>query len=434
MSIFEVCGSFQTNRCVVFVQIKFLSCPLDNFFFFFFFLVYLLLRVLDIRIVFGGLWRRVCYATRRNEIGGKTNGTTNNLMVQDVEVTGNDLVLQDRARGNVNVRASVGDNDHSALENNIRAKRNISGNGQVVQLQNVGWVVEAGQKVVDLLEVVAQLDQRNSVEHALGVDRQLAVVERVEIRGNQEQIRSRFDGQETATGDVDTVGVVEVLDTGTDGSLELDHLLARLSGLVVDNDLQGELTVLDNTLDSLEVDPQVVGVEDLELLDRLEVLDVLGGNLGNFEQTDRTLVVDERTSLDIGSGLVSDLHEELGTRLDHVVEDTLVDGGTQIVDVGDKDVLLAVGDELVEESRVVERVEQVSVTGGIPVGNVAIGVAGGGEERVLVDARVSGLVEGQDLDVVGGVFLDNALGLVISVERVHEDEGDVDVLGLVQVL
>lgn len=355
-------------------------------------------------------------------------------MVQDVEVAGNNLVLQDRARGNVNMRASVGNNDHSALENNIRTKRNISSDSQVVELQNVGWVVEAGQKVVDLLEVIAQLDQRNGVEHALGVDRQLAVVERVEIGGDQEQIRGRLDGQETATGDVDTVCVVEVLDTGTDGSLELDHLLARFGGLVVDNDLQGELTVLDNTLDRLEVDPQVVGVEDLELLDRLEVLDVLGGDLGNLEQADRTLIVDERTSLDIGSGLVSDLHEELGTRLDHVVEDALVDGGTQVVDVGDKNVLLAIGNELIEESRVVERVEQVSVTGGVPVGNVAVGVAGGGEERVLVDARVSGLVEGQDLNVVGGVLLDNALGLVVSVERVHEDEGHVDVLGLVQVL
>ena len=35
---------------------------------------------------------------------------------------------------------------------------------------------------------------------------------------------------------------------------------------------------------------------------------------------------------------------------------------------------------------------------------------------------------------MGGVLLNNALGLVISVERVHEDKGNVHVLGLVQEL
>ena len=56
-----------------------------------------------------------------------------------------------------------------------------------------------------------------------------------------------------------------MLDTGTDSSLELNDLFTRVRGLVVDNDLQTEFTILDHTLDRLQVDPQVVGVEDLEL-------------------------------------------------------------------------------------------------------------------------------------------------------------------------
>ena len=68
-------------------------------------------------------------------------------------------------------------------------------------------------------------------------------------------------------------------------------------------------------------------------------------DLGNFEQANLTLVIDESstlfsrplsviyerirvkqdTNLDIGLGLISDFHEELGIGVDHVLEDPLVD-------------------------------------------------------------------------------------------------------------
>lgn len=96
-------------------------------------------------------------------------------MIEDVEVARDDLVLEDTARGNVNVRASVGNNDNSTLEDNICSESNISSDSQMVQLQDVGRVLEARHEAVDLLEVIAQLDEGDSVEHALGVDRQLAV-------------------------------------------------------------------------------------------------------------------------------------------------------------------------------------------------------------------------------------------------------------------
>ena len=63
-----------------------------------------------------------------------------------------------------------------------------------------------------------------------------------------------------------------------------------------------------------------------------------------------------------------------------------------------------------------------------------LGLRGVGREGILIDTRVPGLVEGEDFNVVGGVFLNDAFGFVIGVERVHKDEGNVNVLGFVQEL
>ena len=78
-------------------------------------------------------------------------------------------------------------------------------------------------------------------------------------------------------------------------------------------------------LRTFEVDPEVVRVEDLELANGLEVLDVLVWYLRDLEQTDRAIVVDEGTTLNIRLRLVRNLHDELGLRLDHVLEDLLID-------------------------------------------------------------------------------------------------------------
>lgn len=52
----------------------------------------------------------------------------------------------------------------------------------------------------------------------------------------------------------------------------------------------------------------------------------------------------------------------------------------------------------------------------------------------LLDTRVTRLVESDDIHVVGGILLDDTLGVIIGIERVHEDEGDADIVLLVQVL
>lgn len=262
----------------------------------------------------------------------------------------------------------------------------------------------------------------------------------VEIRLDEHKVGAGLDGQESTTGNVDTVGVVEVTDSSTDSGLELNNgdiglsLLVTGDGLAVGDNLHLELIVLHHTLDGLEVKPDVVCVEVLELLDRLELVDVLLGNLGNFEQADRALVVDNGTTLDIGLGLVGQLHNVLGVGLHHVLEDAEIDDSAQVVDVGQEDDLDASLKELVENARVVQRLENVTVTGGVPLIDGRVVVLGDGKERVLVDSGVSRLVEGKDIDVVALVLLDDGSGVVVCVERVHENEGDVDIVCAVEIL
>ena len=61
------------------------------------------------------------------------------------------------------------------------------------------------------------------------------------------------------------------------------------------------------------------------------------------------LILDESSSLDIGPGLVGDLHHELPVVADHHVEDVQVHRGAQVVNVGDEAVFLACLETRVEE-------------------------------------------------------------------------------------
>ena len=91
----------------------------------------------------------------------------------------------------------------------------------MVELNDLGDLLEALLELLDLLEVVTELDDRRRLEHPLLVDDQLAVLEGVDVRLDEEQVGARLDGKEATTGDVDTVCTVEVLDGGTSSSLEL---------------------------------------------------------------------------------------------------------------------------------------------------------------------------------------------------------------------
>ena len=91
----------------------------------------------------------------------------------------------------------------------------------MIQLDNLGDLLEPLLELSDLLEVITKLDNRCGLEHPLLVDDKLTVLQRVDVTLDEEQVGTTLDGQETATRNVNTVGVVEVLDGSTGGSLEL---------------------------------------------------------------------------------------------------------------------------------------------------------------------------------------------------------------------
>ena len=167
--------------------------------------------------------------------------------------------------------------------------------------------------------------------------------------------------------------VFEVTNGSTNGSLELNNaeislsLLVSWNGFLIGNDLHLKLVSLDNPLDGSEVHPDVVGVEVLELLDGLELVDVLLGNLSNFEQLSSALVVNDRATLDISLGLVCKLHDVLRLGLNHVLQDPEINHSTQIISIGQENDLDATLDQLIKDATVVQRLEDITVARRVPV-------------------------------------------------------------------
>ena len=69
--------------------------------------------------------------------------------------------------------------------------------------------------------MVAKFDHGRSSEQSVRVDNQLTVLERVDITLYQQEVRAGLDWQETRTRNIYAMGVLEVLNCGTRGSLEL---------------------------------------------------------------------------------------------------------------------------------------------------------------------------------------------------------------------
>ena len=73
--------------------------------------------------------------------------------------------------------------------------------------------------------------------------------------------------QEARARDAHAVPAAEVLDRGADGRLELHDGRAVVHALRVHDDLELHALGLHHALDGAQVEPDVVGVEDLELAD-----------------------------------------------------------------------------------------------------------------------------------------------------------------------
>ena len=65
---------------------------------------------------------------------------------------------------------------------------------------------------------------------------------------------------------------------------------------------------------------------------------------------------------------------------------------------------------------------------------VVISTLWAGKESLLVDTGIPRLVKGCDPDLLVSVFLNDAKGILVSIERGHEDERDIDAAGHVEML
>ena len=230
-------------------------------------------------------------------------------MLQQPQAPLHDHILQHRSRRHVDGVALSSHDDDRALEDHPASKVNRPRNGQMIQLEDLRDRRDTFLEGRNLFEVRPKFDQGCGTE-AIGIHDELAMLESVKVGFHQHEIGAGFDGQEASTRDIDTMSVVEVTDGGTDGGFELDNgnvgfsLFVGRDGFIVGDDFHFELLFLDHTFDSFEVDPDVVGIEVLEFLDRLELVDVLFGDLGNFEESDGTVVVDDGATFDISFGFV----------------------------------------------------------------------------------------------------------------------------------
>lgn len=360
------------------------------------------------------------------------------LVLEKPQATLDNNVLKDRPRRHVNGAALVGNDNDGTLKSHVAAKVDGTGDSKMVEFKNPRNAGNTALEVRDLLVVRAELDKRSRSE-ASRVNGQFTVLQRIEVGLDKNKVGASLDGQEALARNIDTVGILEVPNSGTDSSLELKDTDVRLTladgdGLGVGNNLELKLAALDNTLDSLQVEPNVVGVEVLELLNGLELLNMFLGNLSNFEKPDSALVVNDGTTLDISLGLVGQLHNVLGISVDHVLEDVEIDDCTKIVNVGEEEVLNSTLEEVVKSARVVQGLEHVTVSGRIPVGDGRFVALGNREERILVDTGIPRLVESDNVDIVTLVLLDNVLRIVVGVERVHKNEWYAHVVLLIKVL
>ena len=63
---------------------------------------------------------------------------------------------------------------------------------------------------------------------------------------------------------------------------------------------------------------------------------------------------------------------------------------------------------------------------------LSVEVLGYGQQRLLVNSWIARLIEGQDAHLQARVLFDDLVCLLVGVERVHENEGDVGIVLLVQ--
>lgn len=77
-------------------------------------------------------------------------------------------------------------------------------------------------------------------------------------------------------------------------------------------------------------------------------------------------------------------------------------------------------------------VVEISVAGWVPVLLIVVSTMRAREKSLLKDSWIPGLVEGGDTKLLVRILLDDSDGILVGVERSHEDEGNVHLVSGVQ--
>jgi hypothetical protein len=125
------------------------------------------------------------------------------------------------------------------------------------------------------------------------------------------------------------------------------------------------------SINTWQVNPQIVRIEKFESLDGLEVFDMVLWDLCDFEESKVVLILHERASLHVCLRLVRHFHHEFGLllsgcRVEQHAQNIQVHRRSQVVHVRDEAVLPAIGEESVEQPRVAEGEIEISVTWWVP--------------------------------------------------------------------
>mmetsp|Transcript_34142 Transcript_34142/g.80049 ORF Transcript_34142/g.80049 Transcript_34142/m.80049 type:complete len:556 (-) Transcript_34142:24-1691(-) len=319
--------------------------------------------------------------------------------------------------------------DGAGREDNLALDAELGAILEARHLAALEELVEARHLLVDLgVEVHGGGDAL-----ALGREHEPEVLGNyVGVTAHTEEVGARLDGCEALPAHHDGSGVFETLDRSAHRSLELVYLgavaIRGVDSLVVldHGERDNAVVLVEHLLELVEPDPEVVGVEVGVLLGVLECLLIRIGALGRLAQ-EHVLVAGpdgEVAALLVSLGPLSNLHDEGLVRLGKVVEEVDVKGSTKVVGIGDKHVLDAGVEELLEDTGTGEGGVQIAVAGGAPLLDGSGGELGGLEGRLvdLGDLVLHNLpVAADELSVV----LEGILGVGAGGEGVHEHALDV---------
>jgi len=177
------------------------------------------------------------------------------LQVNHGKVSRQEPILQNTTIWNGDLLSFVGDNDDCSSKGHVSTEINIASDRQMIKLNNVRNRFESFLELCDLLEVVAEFDDRASIELSEFVQNQFPVFQGVYVRFDEQKVRAALDRQESAPRDVYTVSLLEMLDSCSSGSLKLNDGRSIVCGFGVDNYVQIHTLILDNSLQSFQVDP-----------------------------------------------------------------------------------------------------------------------------------------------------------------------------------